>query len=55
MSKIFFKDLEMSEPDFYPGIGSGSHAEQTAKIMIEFEKIAVNEKPDMLIVFGLRL
>ncbi len=52
MSKIFFKELEMPEPDFYLGICRGSHAEQTAKIMIEFEKIAVNEKPDMLIVFG---
>ncbi len=40
MSKIFFDELELPEPDFYLGIGSGSHAEQTAKIMIEFEKIA---------------
>jgi UDP-N-acetylglucosamine 2-epimerase (non-hydrolysing) len=52
MSKIFFKDLELPEPDFYLGAGSGSHAEQTAKIMIEFEKIVIAEKPDLVIVAG---
>ena len=38
MSKIFFEDLELPEPDVYLGIGSGSHAEQTARVMVEFEK-----------------
>lgn len=52
MSEIFFKDLEMPEPDFYLGAGSGSHAEQTARIMIEFEKIVLQEKPDLVIVAG---
>ncbi len=52
MSKIFFKDLELPEPDFYLGAGSGSHAEQTARIMIEFEKIVLKEKPDLVIVAG---
>lgn len=52
MSKIFFNDLELPKPDFYLGIGSGSHAEQTARIMIEFEKILINEKPDLVIVVG---
>lgn len=52
MSKIFFEDLELPKPDFYLGIGSGSHAEQTAKIMIEFEKILLIEKPDLVIVVG---
>ena len=52
MSKIFFEDLEMPFPDFYLGVGSGSHAEQTAKIMIEFEKVLNNEKPDLIIVVG---
>ena len=51
--RIFsFKDLELPEPDFYLGVGSGSHAEQTAKIMIEFEKVLLNEKPDLVIVAG---
>jgi len=52
MSKVFFQDLELPEPDFYLGIGSGSHAEQTARVMIEFEKILLKEKPDLVIVVG---
>jgi UDP-N-acetylglucosamine 2-epimerase (non-hydrolysing) len=52
MSKIFFDDLELPVPDFYLGVGSGSHAEQTAKVMIEFEKILLREKPDVIIVVG---
>jgi len=52
MSKVFFNDLELPKPDFYLGVGSGSHAEQTAKIMIEFEKILLQEKPDLVIVVG---
>jgi UDP-N-acetylglucosamine 2-epimerase (non-hydrolysing) len=52
MSEIFFKDLELPEPDFYLGAGSGSHAEQTARIMIEFEKIVLQENPDLVIVAG---
>ncbi len=52
MSKVFFEDLELPEPHFYLGIGSGSHAEQTARIMIEFEKVLLVEKPDLIIVVG---
>lgn len=52
MSKIFFEELELPQPDFYLGVGSGSHAEQTAKIMIEFEKVLLQEKPDLVIVVG---
>ncbi len=52
MSKIFFEDLELPRPDFYLGVGSGSHAEQTAGVMIEFEKVLVSEKPDLIIVVG---
>ncbi len=52
MSKIFFEELQLPKPDFYLGIGSGSHAEQTGKIMIEFEKILLKEKPDLVIVVG---
>jgi len=52
MSKIFFDDLELPQPDFYLGVGSGSHAEQTAKIMTEFEKILLQEKPEMITVVG---
>lgn len=52
MSTIFFDELGMPKPDFYLGVGSGSHAVQTAGIMIEFEKIVLSEKPDMVIVAG---
>ena len=52
MSKIFFDDLELPKPDFYLSVGSGSHAEQTGTIMIEFEKILLKENPDLIIVVG---
>ncbi len=52
MSKVFFEDLELPEPDVYLGVGSGTHAEQTARIMIEFEKVLVKEQPDLVIVVG---
>lgn len=52
MSKIFFEDLELPKPDFYLGVGSGSHAEQTARVMIEFEKVLLSEKPDIVLVVG---
>ncbi len=52
MSKVFFDDLGLPEPDIYLGIGSGSHAEQTAKVMIDFEKVLQKEIPDMVVVVG---
>jgi len=52
MSKIFFDELQMPKPDFYLGISGGSHAVQTANIMIEFEKVLISEKPDLVIVPG---
>ncbi|MFP4544474.1 MAG: non-hydrolyzing UDP-N-acetylglucosamine 2-epimerase [Candidatus Kapaibacterium sp.] len=52
MSDAFFKDLEMPEPDFFLGVGSGSHAVQTAKIMTAFEEICEKEKPDLVLVVG---
>jgi UDP-N-acetylglucosamine 2-epimerase (non-hydrolysing) len=52
MSKVFFNDLSMLEPDIYLGVGSGSHAEQTAKVMVEFEKVLLSERPDVVVVVG---
>lgn len=52
MSKQFFKDLQLPEPDVFLGVGPGTHAQQTAKIMVEFEKILVKEKPDLTLVVG---
>jgi len=52
MSKVFFEDLGMPAPDIYLGVGSGSHAEQTARVMVEFEKVCETEKPDLVVVVG---
>jgi UDP-N-acetylglucosamine 2-epimerase (non-hydrolysing) len=52
MSQAFFDDLELPKPDFFLEAGSGSHAVQTAKIMVAFEKVCLAEKPDIVIVVG---
>ncbi len=52
MSKSFFNDLGMPKPDMNLEVGSGSHAEQTARIMVEFEKVCIRENPDLVIVVG---
>ena len=52
MSDAFFQDLDMPEPAVFMGIGSGSHATQTAKVMVEFEKVCENIRPDLVIVVG---
>lgn len=52
MSKVFFKDLEIPKPDIYLGVGSGTHAEQTGKTMIEFEKVLLAQRPDIVVVVG---
>lgn len=52
MSKSFFDDLGMPKPDINLEVGSGSHAEQTARIMVEFEKVCIAEKPNLVIVVG---
>lgn len=52
MSDAFFRDLQMPEPVEYLGVGSGSHATQTAGIMIAFEKVCLDRKPDLVLVAG---
>ena len=52
MSKVFFEELEIRKPDYSLGVGSGSHAEQTAKVMTSFEKVCLEQKPDLVIVVG---
>jgi UDP-N-acetylglucosamine 2-epimerase (non-hydrolysing) len=52
MSKVFFEDLNLPEPNYFLGVGSGTHAEQTAKIMVEFEKVLQKETPNLVVVFG---
>lgn len=52
MSDVFFNDLDLPDPDIHLGIGSGSHAEQTGKVMIAYEKVLLKHRPDMVIVVG---
>src|SRR5947209_13889032 len=52
MSDVFFRDLGIPVPDVHLGVGSGTHAEQTARIMVEFEKVCTREKPDLVVVVG---
>ncbi len=52
MSQVFFDDLGMRTPDIHLNIGSGSHAQQTAAVMIAFEKVCIEHKPDAVLVVG---
>ena len=52
MSDAFFKDLDLPEPDVHLGVGSGSHAEQTAHVMLAYEKSYAPERPDLIVVVG---
>ena len=52
MSDVFFQDLEIPPPDIHLGVGSGSHAAQTARIMEAFERVAASERPDWVVVVG---
>lgn len=52
MSKLFFEDLQLPQPDIYLGVGSSTHARQTAKIMVDFEDVCLEHKPDMVLVVG---
>jgi len=52
MSDVFFQDLGMPDPDVHLGVGSGSHAQQTAKVMTEIEPVLEREKPDVVVVAG---
>lgn len=52
MSKVFFDELEIPRPDINLEVGSGSHGEQTGRVMIEFEKVCLKEKPDLVLVYG---
>jgi len=52
MSKVFFEELDMPEPDVYLGVGSGSHGLQTARIMQMYEEVLLEDRPDWVIVAG---
>src|SRR5678816_1214256 len=52
MSDSFFRDLQLPQPDTHLGVGSGSHAAQTAAVMERFEPVVLREKPDWVLVVG---
>lgn len=52
MFHVFFEELGLPHPDIYLGIGSDTHAKQTARIMMAFEEICIDKKPDLIIVGG---
>ena len=52
MSRIFFHQLRLREPDIDLGVGSGSHAQQTGRVMIELEHVLLDRSPDLVLVVG---
>jgi len=52
MSEVFFRDLGIPPPELHLEVGSGSHAEQTARIMVAFEKALLEGRPDLVVVVG---
>ncbi len=52
MSDTFFKDLHLPNPGLHLGVGSGSHAEQTARVMLTYEGACVADRPDLIVVVG---
>ncbi len=52
MSAIFFDELGMPKPDIYLGVGSATHAEQTARVMLAFEQVLLEHKPQLVVVAG---
>jgi UDP-N-acetylglucosamine 2-epimerase (non-hydrolysing) len=52
MSQVFFDELEIPRPDVFLGVGSGSHAEQTAKVMVACERVLLERRPDVILLVG---
>jgi UDP-N-acetylglucosamine 2-epimerase (non-hydrolysing) len=52
MSDVFFQELEIPRPTYALGVGSGSHGEQTARVMLAFEPLLQQERPDWVVVVG---
>ncbi len=52
MSKIFFDELGIKEPEYHLGAGSGTHGEQTAQVIQKVEEVLIKEKPDIVMVYG---
>src|SRR3974390_3208213 len=52
MSEAFFRDLQLPAPDAHLEVGSGTHAEQTGNVIISYERVAIAEGPDGIVVGG---
>jgi UDP-N-acetylglucosamine 2-epimerase (non-hydrolysing) len=52
MSDTFLRELGLPDPDLHLGVGSGSHAEQTAGVMVAYEKVCLENRPDWVVVVG---
>ena len=52
MSDVFFQELALSAPDINLEVGSGSHAQQTSQIMARIETVLLEQKPDLVVVYG---
>lgn len=52
MSAVFFRELGIPEPDVHIGAGGGSHAEQTAKMLLGIEQVLLQHRPDLLLIYG---
>jgi len=52
LSDVFFEQLGLPEPDYHLGVGSGSHAAQTARVLERLEPVLLQEHPDLVVVVG---
>jgi UDP-N-acetylglucosamine 2-epimerase len=52
MNRVFFDELNIPEPDYHLGVGSGSHGEQTGEILKRTEEVLIKEAPDLVLLFG---
>ena len=52
MNRVFFEQLEIPEPDYYLGVGSGSHGHQTGEMLRRIEDVLLKEEPDIVLVYG---
>lgn len=52
MSDVFFREMEIPKPDYHLGISGGTHAQMTARMLVEIEGVLLKEKPDALLVYG---